>query len=692
MNKVTGNECLNYINRPIGFGSHDLQGLGQYDPSELLSAYASVIRGRIDNRMHIEGFTYSTLLQKWVHNVNKRKIGLILDRADDGGYYVALLGDEPIRSGGATVGDEPVMAYAGNIMRMSGIFNYFNNSMEQEYQLESGQFSSFPRYPNDNDGGVTCELLAQGSYYTYDFDEAVDFAPGAHWYIPTASAYFGSVWDVNGVQYTGTGSFQLTDDKTTTLCFGHIFYFPDPDILRYPKDFTDDPLKFLGGALYDHMASMSIDIQNAVMTSVPYGTPFDTVKTYPRFLTGLESSNLTSVPYNLILTHSEQYAKAYLDNGTLPPDAFLFPLDFNDLPGYNSDDPSDDDDADDGDDPDNDDTRNIIPDELEVPSYLPQNMSNNNYYWLTLPQLESFIEWFWNDIGDLSDFDDLINKIMGLYNDLGATILMIRYFPVDVSWIGGLGNDDNIILGMIEKAGAVNTISKTGKPIIRTIGNITIDRVYNSFCDLSPLSQLSVYLPFHGLVDLDVDIYMGHDLTVKAVYDFTTGTIQYFLLCDGDMLTNTFICKMAVDIPITLQSKSDRDSAIFSNVASSVAGLIGAGTSLATGNPIGLVAGANALNAGAHSASLNVKGTIGEQGAFYAPSKCKIIVRRPTLAKPTNYNSIVGKCCGKAYRLSDIKGSGYTEIYNPRLKFTKTAPLQEEVKEIYDLLESGVIL
>jgi hypothetical protein len=149
---------------------------------------------------------------------------------------------------------------------------------------------------------------------------------------------------------------------------------------------------------------------------------------------------------------------------------------------------------------------------------------------------------------------------------------------------------------------------------------------------------------------------------------------------------------MAVDIPITLQSKNDRDSAIFSNVSSAVAGLMGGAISVGTGNPLGLVVGANAMNSGVASAPMAVKGTVGETGAFYGPSKCKLITKFPVQQKPSSFDQIVGKQLNKTMKLSNSKLSGFTQCYQPRITFSKKVPLRSEIDEIYKLLEEGVIL
>ena len=211
-----------------------------------------------------------------------------------------------------------------------------------------------------------------------------------------------------------------------------------------------------------------------------------------------------------------------------------------------------------------------------------------------------------------------------------------------------------------------------------------------------------LYLPFHGWIDLDIDIFTGNKLQVRCVYDHISGTIQYGVYViskNREFLLNTVIAKMAVDIPITLQSKNDRDSAIFNNVTNAFGNLLGAGASAVSGNPIGLVMStAGVASSGTQSAPLKVNGTVGETGAFFMPNKCAVYIKRPSYNRPKNYGSRVGFPSNKGGKLSEF--SGFTTVYNPQITFSGNTnadnvtikPLQSEIDEIYSALEKGVIL
>ena len=405
--------------------------------------------------------------------------------------------------------------------------------------------------------------------------------------------------------------------------------------------------------------------------------------------------------FNVPLTNSKADALRYVQDGTLPDDVFLYPFDLQNVPKTDGEAP----DNQGGTPPSEEDGDSGIdgtPTRDADPQITSNMLTNNNLYWLEAGQLESFITWIWQNAGEIIELDDLWDRIKGLYNDLASAIINIRYFPVDPYYIGGVSDTTNIVLSSIEMP--ITGIKKLNKTKLRkhTLGEITIPNKYNAFTDYSPYTSLMLYLPFHGWIDLDIDIFTGNKLQVRCIYDHISGTIQYGVYViskNKEFLLNTVIAKMAVDIPITLQSKNDRDSAIFNNVTNAFGNLLGAGASAVTGNPIGLVMStAGVASSGTQSAPLKVNGTVGETGAFFMPNKCAVYIKRPSYNRPKNYGARVGFPSNKGGKLSDF--SGFTTVYNPQITFSGNTnadnviikPLQSEIDEIYTALEKGVIL
>ena len=694
--KVTGSACLDWIDKAIGFcakdgkpqdyydtfvqdGRYYYDGLMNSNPSE------NLIQGIFNDYIHIARFN---------HDTSKRIVGYVTDEYEDGGIRAVILGNEHINQNPNSAASQRNVKWYGQELKGGIIQKYKVDIISLTGARDKdGEAPVYPEVVQSFSLGYTNMSRTRLGEYNFatvsnagaTLSQMIDWQPPIVEYDILHPSQ--ALTDQNGNIIT---DFNITDNENTSMIFGNGVSntggMPFETVLMY------NPLVLLSGDLY---TSISVILsQYRGMTPFHFESTAQFTAWFAHIASTINSFNLVAIPYNIVLTKNLQAAKSYLATGTLPPDAFLYPLDWANLPGYNIEpDDNPDDGSDNGSDPDNNPGFTGDPDLPSAPSYSPSTMSRNNYYWCGIGTLDAFINWFWYDVGRWNDFGDIINTIEGLYNNLGAAVLNIRYMPVsnDANELGGLTTAQNIKVGMIERAGAVDTLPGGVAPII-DIGHTTVPKVFDSFASYTPYSECMLYLPLYGFINLDMDMFTGHEIYVKAAYDMLTGTIQYFIYYEDKFLVNTVVAKMAVDIPITLQSKNDRDSAIFSNVSSAVAGLMGGAISAGTGNPLGIVVGANALNSGVASAPMAVKGTVGESGAFYGPAKCKLICKFPVQQKPTNFDQIVGKQLNKTMKLNNSELSGFTQCYNPRITFSKNVPLRAEIDEIYRLLEEGVIL
>lgn len=514
---------------------------------------------------------------------------------------------------------------------------------------------------------------------------------------------------------------QLTNDINTTVHLGeglNCKFWQNSQGGFYYGD------KNIGGDLFDLFSSITQSIVSSIAntpvhlafsqgqtTGASGSSNYNQLNTYQPF-EGFMAYHY--IPYNLILTYDLDAAKNYVNTGELPGDAFLYPFDVDNIP-VNSDGGTGADDSDgtqgtvDTGDTTWEETDDQSP---SAPGQNGQSLTNNNLYWLTSQQLKSFLDWFWDEATDVTDPSELFEKIQGLYENLSEAIVAVRYMPVRPEWIGGVSTDTKIIVGMLEKTEQCRVINKV-VPDIQTIGSIDIrelakdNKTWDGFLNYSPYCQMSLYLPFHGFIDLDADLIMNSKLTIKAAYDILTGTIQYFIYrtargAENLNLVNTVVAKMATDIPISLQTKTQRDSAIFQNVSSAAGNLIGAGASLATGNPIGMVMStANIAATQPTGAPLTLKGTISENGAYYDSALCAIYVKRPGINIPSNYDRKVGNPCNVAMKLSQVHG--FVKCENPFISFSEVTsdnsagfpppkPTKDEIDTIYNALSEGVIL
>ena len=588
---VTGSACLNYVDNaiglvgsPVSFFDNGLDNV-RFGLDALDVFYAQCGESatqRVAPTTYESYFAYVRSFNFMKFHHNNRVVGLILDDNDDGSYKIALLGTDTIKNG-----DDGV-DFCELLINMVSDTSEVDENDNYEYQ-------SIPVY-GANDGARYSVRLNGNLVDVSDiFDLKLNFIkydntqPFPLFY--STGEYRGQ--DISS--YAHLPIYSLSSNKNNTLILGkpiseiitgmpynsHCFMY---DTYNSQFDAWEGDFYNLLNNIYSLIMMQSMKKPASVISEggrTNFYTRAD-VSASPK-LAGYEGKThaFNFTPFNLILTRNESQALAYLNNGTLPSDAFLYPLDWQNLPRTDGTPSSDEEDPDykppSGENGDS--GIDGTPTTDADPQITSNMLTNNNLYWLQAGQLESFITWFWQNAGEIIEVDDLWDRIKGLYNDLASAIINIRYFPVDPYYIGGVSDTTNIVLSSIEMP--ISGIKKLNKTKLRkrTLGEISIPNKYNAFTDYSPYTSLMLYLPFHGWIDLDIDIFTGNKLQVRCVYDHISGTIQYgvYVISKGkEFLLNTVIAKMAVDIPITLQSKNDRDSAIFNNVTNAFGNLLGA--------------------------------------------------------------------------------------------------------------------
>lgn len=721
---ITGDDVREWLNKEICFGTCDRYG---YDAEgregEYLQALANtgplIPENTLFDRIQFQnvygisinkrGFgSYvdgqGTIIKRYMHGTrpNGRIIGVIEEENDDGSLQIKLYGNNIQFDVGALYdlqlvyfmnvhvpydADEDKIAVMPNLLSWDVSTSIVNNTMAIWENYEESVSSGY-------DAKIDPDMITDRYVSTY------------------GSAFFQYHCEQSGQMFGRRGIMNITKDDSTTVTIGKPQNSRAQNLLLYP----DMSLGLIDNAVEGNLFDLMLDAYWKSLStysniklgdgSLPEGIIY---------LYDFQSSDMIDLfgyaqyykLFNIPLTHSKAQALRYIENDVLPDDVFLYPFDFDALPMTDGIPPTGSGDTPDPDKENGDDGINGIPTEDANPAITPNMLANNNYYWLQAGQLESFITWFWQNAGQIIDVNDLWEKVQGLYQNLAQAVVNIRFFPVDVNYIGGTEDTDHINIGQINMPFAGIKQLKKRKLTKRVLGRYNIEKYYKAFTDYSPYTELQLYLPFHGWLSLDIDIFMGNQLEVRCIYDHIGGTIQYgvYVISKGkEYLVNTCIAKMAIDIPITLQSKSDRDSAIFTNVTSAMGSLLGAGLSATTGNPIGLVMSTtNAISSGVQSAPFKMYGTQGESGSYFLPNKCAVYIKRPSYNRPTNYASRVGYPCNLGGKLSSF--SGLTMVYNPRITFSGNVytdpdthtqvtmkPLKEEIDEIYNYLEKGVIL
>ena len=373
--------------------------------------------------------------------------------------------------------------------------------------------------------------------------------------------------------------------------------------------------------------------------------------------------------YNLLVTKKLDQAQKYIADGTLPDDVYVS----KPYPGDQDNNPTDTPDEDGEDGNLKDDVDKIKPKEPDATSV---TLSNTHYYRLSKEDLKSFFTDLWS-----LDFSDIIfNQVTGVYSNLVENVISLRWFPVQLQALGEIGTTDGIKLGYTTLKTACPTLQSTS-PLMAG-GAFDIKPVYKSYMDYAPYTDIQVFLPFYGMLDLDTNLFMNHLLSVQYTVDIASGLITYYISRD-DTIVQQVQAKCGIDIPITLSSMIDVASEISNNVVSKSVSLASA---TAAGNPIGMVGSMLGNTSSPHMKYLS---GISENGALYGNRKVTLFIKHPQYNRPGNYASTVGYPSYGKFKLSSL--SGFTVVENPRLSMTDKMSLSE-YEEIIEFLQGGIYI
>ena len=382
--------------------------------------------------------------------------------------------------------------------------------------------------------------------------------------------------------------------------------------------------------------------------------------------------------YNLIITEDYNQAVKFVNDGTIPDDAWA------NIPK----DPDPDGDGNASGESGGSHQNDIDTFEPSAPDFNAINLSNLHTYWITKEQMKDFYtklwEFNWTDIST--------NLLTGIYSNLVSNVVSLKMMPTSPENLGGTGEAEAVVLGFKTFDDLiVQTIGTKACPVV-TIGTINIKKAYKSYADYSPYTDIALYLPFVGVVPLDTNLFMntaeynGSTLTVKASYDMLGGTITYFIEYEHATVYQ-FTGNMAVDVPVSLQSGVDIGTSLAQNASSAIATATNALTSVAEPKPIGKAVNSAVKNVssfgGASASAQSLYSSTGGDGAFYAFPKCVLMIRRPEYNRPKTYDSTIGYPAFFTKKVADIKG--FATVTNPKI------PLVDGMtKEEHDMIVSAM--
>lgn len=289
----------------------------------------------------------------------------------------------------------------------------------------------------------------------------------------------------------------------------------------------------------------------------------------------------------------------------------------------------------------------------------------------TQAQVDSFGGWLWS-----SNFFEQIKK---LFNDPMQAIIGIHKVFVNPS----IGGQTTIQCGYLDSQVPSDWVDE--QYVTVDCGTISLTEQYLGVFDYSPYTEINMFLPFIGIVPLDVGDCMRGKINVKYHVDVLTGAClaEIRVIRDGyTVCMYTYSGSAIVSYPLS----SGSYMGIIGGTLAIAGGIVGTAASGGAMLPALLGAGAGATHLHTNvRKSGDFSGCAGAMGI----KKPYLIISRPQLALATDFEHFTGIPANSKVRLANC--SGYTrvkKVYSSTIHYAT-----EEEKDMIDAeLKAGVLI
>lgn len=279
----------------------------------------------------------------------------------------------------------------------------------------------------------------------------------------------------------------------------------------------------------------------------------------------------------------------------------------------------------------------------------------------SLAQLNQLGAWLWST--------NFIDQILKIFNDPMQAIIGLHkvYTTPNISGTG------NIKVGYLDSGVGSNIVGNQYTYI--DCGTVSLREYYGNILDYSPYTTVQLYLPFIGIVPLDVADVTRASISVKYGVDVLTGACLASVSVQRDNAGGVlyqYSGNCACQYPLSSGSYMGM-----------LTGAIGAVGSLAKGNIFG-----TALSiAGMHTSIEHSGGFSGNAGAM-GGKKPYLIVSRPQTAMNDGFPAIQGYPSNVFVTLGSC--TGYIQVADCHVE--NISATDKELEKIKQLLKEGVIL
>ena len=291
----------------------------------------------------------------------------------------------------------------------------------------------------------------------------------------------------------------------------------------------------------------------------------------------------------------------------------------------------------------------------------------------TQAQVNSFGAWLWSS--------PFVTNILKLFqNPIEGVISLHKIFATPVT-----GASANIVVGTLDSD--VSSVTVTDQYTYVDCGSVDLYEQFGNVFDYSPFTEVSLYLPFIGIVTLDVADIMRSSIHISYGVDVYTGTCLAMVevtrdACTVNMYQYSGVC--SVEYPLS----NVQNSQMLSGILSVAAGVATVATAGAAG------AGVSALMGTAGGLAAMGKQHVGRSGGFSGNAgamgikKPYLIIQRPQTKVADTFPGLVGYPTNVSGVLNDFSGQvRVTDVHVEGIPATDS-----ELTQIEELLKSGILI
>lgn len=286
----------------------------------------------------------------------------------------------------------------------------------------------------------------------------------------------------------------------------------------------------------------------------------------------------------------------------------------------------------------------------------------------TQAQVNSFGSWLWSS--------DFIEQIKKLFNDPMQAIIGIHKVFATPSTSGS----QTIKCGYIDSNVSAAVVSSQYTDI--NCGSVDLREYFGNVFDYAPFTEISLYLPFIGIVKLDVSDVMRSTINVKYHVDVITGACLADVKVSRDA-NNSVLYQYAGSCIVTYPLSSGSYASALAGIVS-IAG--GAVASVASGGALAPVAIGAAVGATKLHSDVQKSGSFTGAAGAMGCKKPYLIISRPQTALPSNYKKYEGNPSRTYISVKDC--SGYIKVSDVHVKNTNAS--NTELDMIESLLKTGI--